>query len=187
MADKITNDITLLFKTKLDEKSKQEVGKNLKSLLENAAIGFDEAETKRNLEPIIRMIKRLFDKAEIAFDADQLLAMPSRQALQKMAEIEVDQLQMAFDKALAKSGGIKIDFGDMDLSAMIEPLEKLTQELSEIGERVASTTKKSVREIENTLTSLTKTKKLDETVGHIEKTLAAVNNPKHYTSQNSAL
>lgn len=186
MADKITNDITLLFKTKLDEKSKQEVGKNLKNLLENAAIGFDEAETKRNLEPIIRMMKRLFDKAEIAFDADELLTMPSRQALQKMADMEVGQLQLAFDKALAKSGGIKIDFGDVDLSAMTEPLERLTQELSEIGERVASTTKKSVREIENTLTSLTKTKKLDETVGHIEKTLEAVNNPKHYTSQNSA-
>lgn len=186
MADKITNDITLLFKTKLDEKSKQEVGKNLKSLLENAAIGFDEAEIKRNLEPIVKMMKRLFDKAEIAFDADQLLAMPGRQALQKMSEMEVEQLQMAFDKALAKSGGIKIDFGDMDLSAMTEPLERLTQELSEIGERVASTTKKSVREIENTLTSLTKTKKLDETVGHIEKTLNSVNNPKHYTSQNSA-
>lgn len=186
MADKITNDITLLFKTKLDEKSKQEVGKNLKNLLENAAIGFDEAETKRNLEPIIRMMKRLFDKAEIAFDADELLTMPSRQALQKMADMEVGQLQLAFDKALAKSGGLKIDFGDVDLSAMTEPLERLTQELSEIGERVASTTKKSVREIENTLTSLNKTKKLDETVGHIEKTLEAVNNPKHYTTQNSA-
>lgn len=186
MADKITNDITLLFKTKLDEKSKQEVGKNLKNLLKNAAIGFDEAETKRNLEPIVKMMKRLFDKAEIAFDADQLLAMPSRQALQKMAEMEAGQLQMAFDKALAKSGGIKVDFGDMDLSAMTEPLNRLTQELSEIGERVANTTKKSVREIENTLTSLAKTKKLDKTVGQIEKTLNAVNNPKHYTSQNSA-
>jgi len=186
MADKITNDITLLFKTKLDEKSKQEVGKNLKSLLENAAIGFDEAETKRNLEPIIRMMKKLFDKAEIAFDADQLLAMPSKQALQKMAEIEVDQLQLAFDKALAKSGGIKIDFGDMDLSATTESLKKLNNEVSRIGDRVASTTKKSVREIENTITSLSKTKKLDETVEHIEKTLEAVNDPKHYTSQKSA-
>ena len=186
MADKITNDITLLFKTKLDEKSKQEVGKNLKSLLENAAIGFDEAETKRNLEPIIRMMKRLFDKAEIAFDADQLLAMPSRQALQKMAEMEVGQLQMAFDKALVKSGGIKIDFGDMDLSAMTEPLEKLTQELSEIGERVASTTKKSVREIENSLKSLSKTKNFDKTMAGIEKTLGVVDNPKHYTSAKKA-
>ena len=87
MADKITNDITLLFKTKLDEKSKQEVGKNLKSLLENAAIGFDEAETKRNLEPIVRMMQKLFNKAEIAFDADKLLSMPSRQALQEMAKM----------------------------------------------------------------------------------------------------
>ena len=182
MADKITNDITLLFKTKLDEKSKQEVGKNLKSLLENAAIGFDEAETKRNLEPIIRMMKRLFDKAEIAFDADQLLAMPSRQALQKMAEIEVDQLQMAFDKALAKSGGIKIDFGDMDLSAMTEPLEKLTQELSEIGERVASTTKKSVQDIEKSLKSLDKihdkSVKKAASVTSIEETLAETVNNK---------
>lgn len=209
MADKITNDITLLFKTKLDEKSKQEIGKNLKSLLENAAIGFDEAETKRNLEPIIRMMKRLFDKAEIAFDADQLLAMPGRQALQKMAEMEVDQLQMAFDKALAKSGGIKVDFGDMDLSAMTEPLEKLTQELSEIGERVASTTKKSVREIENSINGLSRLKpkkttikvldekgveqevikevsQVEQTIGNIEKTLGAVNNPKHYTSAKKA-
>ena len=209
MADKITNDITLLFKTKLDEKSKQEIGKNLKSLLENAAIGFDEAETKRNLEPIIRMMKRLFDKAEIAFDADQLLAMPSRQALQKMAEMEVGQLQMAFDKALAKSGGIKVDLGDMDLSAMTEPLEKLTQELSEIGERVASTTKKSVREIENSINGLSRLKpkkttikvldekgveqevikevsQVEQTIGNIEKTLGAVNNPKHYTSAKKA-
>lgn len=209
MADKITNDITLLFKTKLDEKSKQEVGKNLKSLLENAAIGFDEAETKRNLEPIVKMMKGLFDKAEIAFDADQLLAMPSRQALQKMAEIDVKQLQLAFDKALAKSGGIKIDFGDMDLSAMTEPLERLTQELSEIGERVANTTKKSVREIENSINGLSKLKskkinvkvldeegveqevikevsQVEQTIGNIEKTLSVVNNPKHYTSAKRA-
>ena len=185
MADKITNDITLLFKTKLDEKSKQEVGKNLKSLLENAAIGFDEAETKRNLEPIIRMMKRLFDKAEMSFDADQLFAMPSRQALQKMAEMEVDQLQMAFDKALAKSGGLKIDFGDMDLSAMIEPLEKLTQELSEIGERVASTTKKSVQDIEQSLKSLDKIHdkavKKAASVASVEGTLAETNNNKTIT------
>ena len=182
MADKIINDFTVLFKTKLDEKSKQEVGKNLKNLLENAAIGFDEAETKRNLEPIIRMMKQLFDKAEIAFDADQLLAMPSRQALQKMAEMEVDQLQMAFDKALAKSGGIKIDFGDMDLSAMTEPLERLTQELSEIGERVASTTKKSVSDIEKSLKSLDKihdrSVKKAASVASVEETLAETNNNK---------
>ena len=158
MADKITNDITLLFKTKLDEKSKQEVGKNLKSLLENAAIGFDEAETKRNLEPIVRMMQKLFNKAEIAFDADKLLSMPSRQALQEMAKMEVDQLQLAFDKALAKSGGVKIDFGDIGLSEFAAPLKQIENELSDISRKIADTTKKSVYEIEQSLRSISKNK-----------------------------
>lgn len=158
MADKIVNDITLLFKTKLDEKSKQEVGKNLKGLLENAVIGFDEAETKRNLEPIVQMMKRLFDKAEIAFDADELLSMPSRQALEKMAKMEVNQLQMAFDKALSKSGGIKIDFGDVGLSELATPLKQIENELSDISRKIADTTKKSVYEIEQSLKSISKNK-----------------------------
>lgn len=180
MADKITNDITLLFKTKLDEKSKQEVGKNLKGLLENAAIGFDEAETKRNLEPIVRMIQALFNKAEIAFDADKLLAMPSRQALEEMAKMEVSQLQLAFDKALAKSGGVKIDFGDVDFSAITQSMEKLTQELSGISERVASTTKKSVYEIEKSLQSISKNKAFKKIASpeSIEGTLMETSNGK---------
>lgn len=176
----VEHKLRLLIETQLDEKQKQQVGKQLKNILEGAAIGFDEAETKRNLEPIIRMMKRLFDKAEIAFDADQLLAMPSRQALQKMAEIEVDQLQMAFDKALAKSGGVKIDFGNVDLSSMTAPLEKLTQELSEIGERVASTTKKSVDEIEKSLRSLSKNKEFKKIASttSIESTLTEASDGK---------
>lgn len=186
MADKITNDITLLFKTKLDEKSKLEVGKNLKGLLENAVIGFDETETKKNLQPIIRMMKMLFDKAEMAFDADELLGMPSRQALQAMADLSIEQLQTAFDRALAKSGGIKIDFDNVDLSSMMEPLERLTQELSEIGERVANTTKKSVQDIEKSLRTLDKTKKLDKTVADVEKTLGVVDSGKHITSATKA-
>ena len=186
MANKIVNDITLLFNTKLDENSKREVGKNLKSLLENAVIGFDEAETKKNLQPIIQMMKRMFDKADMAFDADKLLGMPSRQALQAMADLSIEQLQTAFDRALSKSGGIKIDFGNIDLSSMTEPLERLTQELSEIGERVASTTKKSVQDIEKSLRTLDKTKKLDKTVGDVEKTLSVANSGKHITSATKA-
>ena len=180
MADKITNDITLLFKTKLDEKSKQEIGKNLKGLLENAAIGFDEAETKRNVEPIIQMIKRLFDKAEIAFDADKLLSMPSRQALEEMAKMEVNQLQLAFDKALAKSGGVKIDFGDIGLSELAAPLKQIEDELSGISKRVADTTKKSVYEIEKSLKSLSKNKEFKKIASpeSIENTLLESSNDK---------
>lgn len=180
MADKITNDITLLFKTKLDEKSKQEIGKNLKGLLENAAIGFDEAETKRNVEPIIQMIKRLFDKAEIAFDADKLLAMPSRKALEEMAKIEVNQLQLAFDKALAKSGGVKIDFGDIGLSELASPLKQIESELSDISKKVADTTKKSVYEIEQSLKSVSKNKSFKKIASpeSIENTLIESSNDK---------
>ena len=185
MSERIINDFTVLFRTKLDEKSKQEIGKNIKSLLENAAISFDETETQRNLEPIIRMMKKLFDKAEIAFDADQLLAMPSRQALQKLAEMEVDQLQMAFDRALAKSGGIKIDFGDMDFSEMIEPLRALDKEVSRIADRIANTTKKSVQEIERSLKSLNgindKRIRQKAAVSSVESTLAEVDNSKKIT------
>lgn len=180
MADKITNDITLLFKTKLDEKSKQEIGKNLKGLLENAAIGFDEAETKRNVEPIIQMIKRLFDKAEIAFDADKLLSMPSRQALEEMAKIEVNQLQLAFDKALAKSGGVKIDFGDIGLSELAAPLKQIESELSDISRKVADTTKKSVYGIEQSLKSVSKNKSFKKIASpeSIENTLIESSNDK---------
>lgn len=186
-ADKIINDITLLFKTKLDEKSKQEVGKQLKGILENAVITFDEAESRKNLMSIITMLNALFEKAEIkGLDVERLLKMPSQEALREIADISVDRLQTAFDLALEKSGGIKIDFGDIDLSPIIEPLERLVQELSEIGERVASTTKKSVREIENSVRSLGKTKKLDKTMAGIEKTLGAINTPHHYTSAKKA-
>lgn len=158
MASREINEIELLFNTSISEESQKKVGRQLKAILEGAAIGFNEAETKKNLIPIIRMIQMLFDKAEMKFNADELLAMPSREALQKMADMEVGQLQMAFDRALQKSGGIKIDFGNVDLSSMVEPLNELAQELSEIGERIASTTKKSVDDIEQTLNSLRKQK-----------------------------
>ena len=209
MADKITNDITLLFKTKLDEKSKQEVGKNLKEILGNAAIGFNEAETQKNIKPIIQMLKKLFDKAELSFDADELFNMPSDQALQKLAQISADKFQDAFDRALAKSGGVKIDFGDIDLSSMTAPLKEIAEELSEINQKIADDTKKSVDDIESTITRLNKIKpkkintkeivdgveqkvtkevgKVEETIGNIEKTLNAVSSPKALTTEKGAI
>ena len=209
MADKIINDFTVLFKTKLDEKSKQEVGKNLKGLLENAVIGFDEAETKKNLVPIIRMVQKLFDKAEMKFDADELIGMPSRDALQKVADITADEFQAAFDRALAKSGGVKIDFGDIDLSAMTEPLERVAEELSEISRKIANDTKKSVDEIEQSIHRLNKVKpkkintkvlidgveqevkeevrKVEQVVDGIEKTLNEINKPKNLTTEKGAM
>lgn len=209
MADKITNDITLLFKTQLDEKSKQEVGKNLKGLLENAVIGFDEAEIKKNLQPIIRMMKMMFDKAEMKFDADKLLGMPSRQALQEVASMTAEQFQIAFDRALAKSGGVKIDFGNVDLSGMTEPLERVAEELSEISRKIANDTKKSVDEIELALDRLNKkgtakrsktitedgVKKkitnevvvLEEQVSKVEETLNKVNGQKALTTTKGAI
>lgn len=204
----LTDEIKLLFRTSVADKDVKEVSKNIKSALENAAISFNEAETKRNLEPIVRMIQRVFDQAEMAFDADQLLAMPSQQALQKLAEMELDQLQLAFDKAVKKSGGLKIDFGDMDLSSITEPLNQLTKELEAVGERVANTTKKSVGDINEAIQRLNKqtSKKintkvpvadqakaaekevgqLDATVLEIEETLKRVDKPHQLKSVKTA-
>lgn len=190
----VEHKLRLLIETELDEKQKQQVGKQLKNILEGAAIGFDEAETKKNLTPIIRMIQKLFDKAEMKFDADELIGMPSREALQKVANITANQFQDAFEKALAKSGGVKIDFGNIDMSGIVAPLEKLTQELSDISEKVSNSTKKSVIDIEESVKRLNniKPKKINSkkpveqgelpvsnveaTTGDIEKLLSDIDN-----------
>lgn len=205
----VEHKLRLLIETELDEKDKQKVGKQLKSILEGAAIGFDEAETKKNITPIIRMIQKLFDKAEMKFDADKLLSMPSQEALKKVAEMAASEFQTAFDRALQKSGGIKIDFGNMDLSAMTEPLERVTEELIEINRKIANETKKSVNDIDLAIRRLNKVKpkkinakvtvdgiekeqvqeinKVDQTVSQIEKTLNAVNNPKSLNTEKTAI
>lgn len=187
MADKITNDITLLFKTKLDDKSKQEVGKNLKGLLENAVIDFDEAEIKKNLVPIINMIRVLFEKADMKFDADKLLQMPSRQALQKVADMSAQEFQNAFEKALAKNGGLSLGFDDIDTSAITTSLNNLTKEVSKISKQVTNTTKKSVHEIERSIKALDKLPKKDvvrkaATADSIEDTLVDYSSDKKLSS-----
>lgn len=203
----VEHKLRLLIETELEESQKQKVGKQLKGILEGAAIGFDEAETKKNLVPIVRMIQRLFDKAEMKFDADKLLGMPSQQALQKIADITADDFQAAFDRALAKSGGIKIDFGNMDLSGMTEPLERVTEELIEINRKIANETKKSVDDIASTMKGLDRTVKrtkkvtedgvekkvqyevnvLQQTIDKIESTLNKVNNPKALGGEKGAI
>ena len=67
MADSVNvqHKLQMLFETKLDDKSKQQVGKQIKGMLENAVISFDEAEAKRNLESVIRTLNKLFSKAEM--------------------------------------------------------------------------------------------------------------------------
>ena len=180
----VEHKLRLLLETSLDDDSKQKVGKQLKSILEGAAIGFDEAETKRNLEPIIRMIQKLFDKAEMKFDADKLLGMPSQKALKSVADITADEFQAAFDRALAKSGGVKIDFGNVDLSNMTEPLERVVEELSEISRKIADETKKSVDDIEKRLKKIST---IEKTAAAIDKTLSAVNNQRNYRSEQKAI
>ena len=115
----VEHKLRLLIETELDEKAKQQVGKQLKNILGGASIGFDEAEIKKNLIPIVRMVQMLFNKADMKFDADKLLGMPSRDALQKIADITADEFQTAFDRALAKSGGVKIDFGNNNSAQVI--------------------------------------------------------------------
>ena len=205
----VEHKLRLLIETELDEKQKQQVGKQLKTILEGAAIGFDEAETKKNLTPIIRMIQKLFDKAEMKFDADKLLGMPSQKALQSIADITAEEFQTAFDRALAKSGGIKIDFGNIDLSGMTEPLERVAGELAEISQKIANDTKKSVDDIEASIKRLNKVKpktittkvvedgvekkvtkeisRVEQTVGTIEKTLETANNPKSLNTEKAAV
>lgn len=204
----VEHKLRLLIETELDEKQKQQVGKQLKTILEGAAIGFDEAETKKNLTPIIRMIQKLFDKAEMKFDADKLLGMPSQKALQSIADITAEEFQTAFDRALSKSGGIKIDFGNIDLSGMTEPLERVAGELADISQKIANDTKKSVDDIEASIKRLNKVKpkkittkfiedgvekkvtkevsQVEQTVGTIEKTLESVNNPKSLNTEKAA-
>ena len=63
MADKLTDEIRLLFRTSIQEKDIKEVSKNIKSALENAVITFDEAEIKKEIIPVIQMLQKLFAKA----------------------------------------------------------------------------------------------------------------------------
>lgn len=193
----VEHKLKLLIETQLDEGSKQQVGKQLKGILEGAAIGFNEAETKKNLMPIIHMIQKLFEKADMKFDASELLAMPSQEALQKLANITADRFQQAFDRALERSGGVKIELGDINLSGMTEPLERVVEEVAEINRRLANETKKSVGEIEASIKELNKKKpttiktkvqidgieqeveqqvtKAEQVANAIEKTLNAIN------------
>lgn len=204
----VEHKLRLLLETKLDEKQKQQVGKQLKGILEGAVIGFDEAETKKNLLPIINTIKQLFDKAEIKFDADKLLQMPSQDALREVANLTAEQFQTAFDRALAKSGGIKIDFGNANLSAATAPLKRLTEEVTEISQKLKNETQKSVSDIENTINRLNKptknpntkkpidgaveevvekASKAEQIANQIEKTLNKVNKKSQLTKETSAI
>lgn len=171
----VEHKLKLLFDTQLDTKSKEQVGRQIKGMLENAVISFDEAEAKKNLKSIITTLNRLFDKAELeGFDTDELLKMPSQKALQEIASLTADQFQDAFERALQKSGGVKIDFGNVDISSIVEPLERVTQELSDISQKVADTTKKSVHDIEtslNTLKSKTKIKSTTKNIDNLFKTI----------------
>ena len=195
MADKLTDEIKLLFRTSIQDKDIKEVSKNIKSALENAVITFDEAEIKKEIVPVIQMLQKLFAKAEMKFDAEKLFAMPSREALQKIANISVDKFQAAFDRALEKSGGVKIDFGDFDFSSLTTSLGRVEKDLERVSNKIANTTKKSVSDIEESIKRLNKietktinskkpadgstetvktketvqTNKLDTTVGSIEK------------------
>lgn len=185
MADSVNvqHKLQMLFETKLDEKSKQQVGKQIKGMLENSVISFDESEAKRNLESVIRTLNKLFSKAEMeGFDTEKLLKMPSLQALQEMANKTTQDFQDAFDKALKKSGGIKIDFGNADLSDMTMPLKQMAQELADIGERVASSTKKSVSEIEASFKSLKTDKKISGAAKEIDKLLTQIEAKKFKVS-----
>ena len=181
MADSVNvqHKLQMLFETKLDDKSKQQVGKQIKGMLENAVISFDEAEARHNLESIIKMMNKLFSKAEMeGFDAEKLLKMPSQQALQEIASRATEDFQKAFDQALKKSGGIKIDFGTADMSAMTEPLNQMVKELADVGERVASATKKSVSEIEESFKALKTDKKISSAAKNIDKLLTQIDGKK---------
>lgn len=174
MADSVNvqHKLQMLFETKLDEKSRQQVGKQIKGMLENAVISFDEAEARHNLESIIKMMNKLFSKAEMeGFDSEKLLKMPSQQALQEIASRTTEDFQKAFDQALKKSGGIKIDFGTADMSAMTEPLNQLAKDLTKISDKIASSTEKSVSEIEESLSRLGTDKKISKATQNIEKLL----------------
>lgn len=184
MANKIINDFTVLFKTVLDEKSKQEVGKNIRGLLNNAVISFDESEIKRNIVPIVNMIQQVFDKAGIKFDGEKLLGMSGKDALQSMANMKAEEFQNAFNQALAKSGGVKIDFGDVDISGISTSLNQLESELSDIHRKVVDAPKKSVSEIED---SIRKLKSSQKSVQQIERTLNAVNKQSNIQSKDTAI
>ena len=191
MADTtVKHKLELLIHTKLDDAQKAKVGKDLKAILEGAAIGFNEAETQKNLKPIINMVQKMFEKAEMKFDADKLLAMPSQEALQELANITAERFQAAFDRALERSGGVKIELGDVNLSGMTEPLERVVEEVAKINRRLANETKKSVDEIEREIKSLDKQEdniKKKATPDKIEKTLSDVSNQKKITSQSTAI
>lgn len=166
----ITHEIDILFNTKLDKKHQEKVGQQIRNMLENAVISFDEADAKSQIQSIVHMMEQLFAKAEIAFDADKLLGKNSMDALRDLAAISADQFQDAFNKALAKSGGVKIDFGGMDLSSVIEPLERVANELTDITKKLSDTTKKSVSDIDKSLKRL-KPAALEKTVSSIDKLL----------------
>ena len=114
----VVQQIKFLLETELDEKSKIQVGKDLKSVLEDAVIAFDKSETEKNLKPIIAMINSVFKKADMPIiDEGSITA-----SFEKIANMSADTFQEAFNAAIKNNGGIKLSFNDMKLDDIIESI-----------------------------------------------------------------
>lgn len=135
----VVQQIKFLLETELDEKSKIQVGKDLKSILEDAVIAFDKSETEKNLKPIVAMINSVLKKADMPIiDEGSITA-----SFEKIANMSADTFQEAFNAAIKNNGGIRLSFNDMKLDDIIESINKVSESIEQLGNNT-SNVKKSI-------------------------------------------
>ena len=142
----VVQQIKFLLETELDEKSKIQVGKDLKSVLEDAVIAFDKSETEKNLKPIVAMINSVLKKADMPIiDEGSITA-----SFEKIANMSADTFQEAFNAAIKNNGGIKLSFNDMKLDDIIESINKVSESIEQLGNNTSNAKKsieKDIRDI----------------------------------------
>lgn len=135
----VVQQIKFLLETELDEKSKIQVGKDLKSVLEDAVIAFDKSETEKNFKPIVAMINSVLKKADMPIiDEGSITA-----SFEKIANMSADTFQEAFNAAIKNNGGIRLSFNDMKLDDIIESINKVSESIEQLGNNT-SNVKKSI-------------------------------------------
>lgn len=142
----VVQQIKFLLETELDEKSKIQVGKDLKSILEDAVIAFDKSETEKNLKPIVAMINSVLKKADMPIiDEGSITA-----SFEKIANMSADTFQEAFNAAIKNNGGIRLSFNDMKLDDIIESINKVSESIEQLGHNTSNVKKsieKDIRDI----------------------------------------
>ena len=159
----VVQQIKFLLETELDEKSKIQVGKDLKSILEDAVIAFDKSETEKNLKPIVAMINSVLKKADMPIiDEGSITA-----SFEKIANMSADTFQEAFNAAIKNNGGIRLSFNDMKLDDIIESINKVSESIEQLGHNTSNVKKsieKDIRDINAAIERMGNSENADKSI-----------------------